>query len=117
MPTNSPPEREEADGYLKAIHILRHASEAGRPIVPLLGAGISAGSGFPLIDQLRSYLLKVKFFIKSSVYRYFLAQREQPGTNLSVNDPENHLSTYVKEFGWPDLNQLNSDLYQYTERD
>src|SRR5436309_2609211 len=96
--------------YLEALAVIGQACNEGRPIVPFLGAGISAGSGFPLIEQLRSYLLKVKFFIKYGVYRYFLGQ--QPDRSVSVDDPENHLSTYIEEFGWPDLNQLNSDLYQ-----
>ncbi len=51
-----------------AISELLQARAEGRPIVPFIAAGFSAGSGFPLIDDLRTYLLKVKFFIKYGIY-------------------------------------------------
>ena len=96
-----------------AISELLQARAEGRPIVPFIAAGFSAGSGFPLIDDLRTYLLKVKFFIKYGIYRHTLGQ---PFSRQAlVSDPEHHPSRYISDFGWPDINQLNVDLYNFTQ--
>lgn len=97
------------DGVPAAIVILKEAWRSGRPIVPFLGAGLSSGSGFPLVENVRSYLLKVRFYLRYGGYREALHLKDNP--NPRVDDPENKPSRYLTDFGWPNLNQLNSDLY------
>lgn len=102
---------------IPAVDYIREAWRIGRPIVPFLGAGISSHSGFPVTTDLVAYLLKVKFFIKYGVYRHSLGQVFDPQKAIAVDDPENRPSRYLADFGWPVLNQLNSDLYQFTTLD
>lgn len=98
----------------EAIKLLIEAKEKGRKIVPFLGAGISASSGFPLVDAIRLYLLKVRYFIQYGAYRDALGMRQYKAS--PTNDPERNPSRYLTDFGWPNPNQLNSDLYRVTRQ-
>ena len=46
-----------------AEEILIEAFHAGRPIIPVLGAGISINTGFPPIGEIATYLAKVCYYI------------------------------------------------------
>ncbi|WP_157469461.1 hypothetical protein [Gemmata sp. SH-PL17] len=90
-----------------ASDIIIEAFESGRPIVPLIGAGVSVGTGFPSMAGVTTYLAKVQFYIR----------------NVAVNDqihtegaPD---TTYLRQHGWPELNQLNAEVwrYLYSERE
>jgi hypothetical protein len=97
-----------------AIDLLETAHRHGRPIVPFLGAGLSAGSGFPLVDEMRSYLLKVRFYLRYGGFRQAL-QLQTTG-RPRPEDPENSPSRYLTDFGWPNMNQLNVDLYRLSRQ-
>ena len=97
-------------GEQEAIQVLCDAKDSGRPIVPLLGAGISAGSGFPLVESLRQYLLKVRFFIQYGAFRDALQFTSESNPNTTA--PERNPSRYLTDFGWPNPNQLNSDIHR-----
>jgi len=45
---------------VRALNVLRHADVTSRPVVFLLGAGISADAGIPLGGQLAQYLVEVE---------------------------------------------------------
>lgn len=98
-----------------AINFLEKAFCEGRPIIPFLGAGVSAGSGFPLTDGLRNYLCKVKFFIRYSVYRRLLGDSTPPHNHLRPDFYEFNPAEYLVDFGWPDYNRLTADLWSYAE--
>lgn len=98
-----------------ATEFLVKAFREGRPIVPFLGAGVSAGSGFPLTETIREYLCKTKFFIRYSVYRRLLGEDIPPLKSLSANDLEFNPAEYLLQFGWPDFNRLTADLWRYSE--
>jgi NAD-dependent SIR2 family protein deacetylase len=90
---------------------LKTARETHRQIVPIVGAGLSADSGFPVITAI------VRYFGK--LYRYI----EQKGPLRRGDVPtiaylEKLFEEYqekpwrfVEDFGWPDRFQLNQDLY------
>ncbi len=99
-----------------ATRFLEKAFREGRPIVPFLGAGVSAGSGFPLTETIREYLCKTKFFIRYSVYRRLLGQDIPPSKSPSANDLEFNASEYLLQFGWPDFNRLTADLWRYADK-
>ncbi len=90
--------------------LLQKARKDHRQIVPIVGAGLSADSGFPVINAI------VRYFGK--LYKYI----EQHGPLRLEGVPEiNYLITlfeeyaekpwrFVEDFGWPDRFQLNQDL-------
>jgi hypothetical protein len=97
-----------------AAEVLRQAWEAGRPIVPFLAAGISAGSGFPLISELNRYLLKTKFYIKYGAYRESFGRPMDRPSKLT--DPENRTSQFLSDYGWPNFNQLDLELDHFSRQ-
>jgi hypothetical protein len=101
---------------IEATEFLQRAFREGRPIVPFLGAGVSAGSGFPLTDNIREYLCKVKVFIRYSVYRRLLGEDLPPLKTLPPDSLEFGPAKYLIEFGWPDFNRVTADLWRYAEQ-
>lgn len=108
----------------KAIDTLRAAFEGGIPVIPFLAAGISAGAGFPVASDLRQYLAKVAFFIRYGVYKLTLGLESADSfTGRTANDNAaltfahfiNSTSRYISEFGWPDPNQLDADLWHFCQ--
>ena len=78
-----------------------------RPIVPFLGAGISVATGFPAIKQINQYLAKVDFAILNGVFKH-----RYPGDDVHTRYRE-HPSRFLLDFGWPDIGQLDADLWQW----
>jgi hypothetical protein len=92
-----------------AISILKRARDKGIPIVPFLGAGISAGAGFPTIDRLRDYLSLVSTYITNELYKDRLG-------NKLFHDPLDpappSVFEYLTAFGWPNISDLTGMLWQ-----
>ena len=78
-----------------------------RPIVPFVGAGISVASGFPSIREINHYLAKVDFAIERGVFRH---RYPHPESERWYRD---HPSQFLSHFGWPDIGQLDFDLWQW----
>jgi hypothetical protein len=93
----------------KALQALYKACLDRRPIVPLLGAGISVESGYPTTGSIVRYLAKVGSFLDKQLY---LSDR------VSRTDWENTLyyerNEHIGWFGWPDPFQLSDDLWNST---
>lgn len=70
--------------------VLRRAYETNRPVVFLLGAGMSSDSGIPLASQLSQYLVQVWAMIKA---QGFSSTRQ-----------------YIEEMGWPSRHDLRLEL-------
>lgn len=90
---------------------LREAWYSNRPIVPIVGAGLSADSGFPVIRSVVRYLAKL----------YAGTDRGAPFARVRFRGVEwlrEMISGryrekpwyYVTDFGWPDRFELQQDL-------
>src|SRR4051812_5563939 len=92
-------------------HALKKAREKHRQIVPIVGAGLSADSGFPVITAIVRYFGKLYSYIEQ---RGPLRRGDVP----KIKHLEDLFEVYkekpwrfVEDFGWPDRFQLNQDLY------
>ncbi len=104
------------EGSTNKREILDKISEEAhhRPVVPFLGAGISIAAGFPTIRFLVQYLAKVDFAIKLGVFAdRFPSLR---GKENAAETYRRHPSKYLEDFGWPDLGQLDADLWTWLGR-
>ena len=79
-----------------ASDILIEAYEAGRPIIPFLGAGISVNSGFPPMAAITEYLAKVRYYIRNIVKAGPLPDAE-----------------HLRRHGWPGFSQLNAEIWRH----
>ena len=98
---------------------LAQAKREGRNIVPIIGAGLSADSGFPVISVIDRYFGKLYKYIKLTG---FLA----PKTDLDKSKDFDPLARaalgyidrpweYIRDFHWPDRFQLNQDLWTHLQ--
>ncbi len=82
----------------------------GRPLVPFIGAGVSVGAGLPLISSLCAYLAKVKFYIEQGIYCHAI---KDVAAHLGDYAYRRSTARYLKDFGWPDYNELDSELWHF----
>jgi SIR2-like domain len=88
--------------------IIRKAWTNGRPIIPIIGAGASANSGFPPIASVVRYIAKLACYLK---YGLYLPTPE--ARNLfrkQIGEFATRIDKFISIFGWPDRFQLNADL-------
>jgi NAD-dependent SIR2 family protein deacetylase len=78
--------------------------ESGRPVVPLLGAGISVQSGIPTTSLIVDYLAKIKC--------YFAAKDFQPTYDDHPSAVKLGQVRHLELFGYPDPYELNDELWQ-----
>lgn len=97
-----------------ATAIIIDAWRQGRPIVPFLGSGISIAAGFPTITRLTEYLAKMLFALQNGIYK-----SRYPVISSGVERAEDRYrrrpADFVADFGWPDIGQLNADIWAYTQ--
>ena len=96
------------------LGIIKRASDGGRWVVPLLGAGLSADAGIPVVSAIIRYLAKLHSFIQHRVY--LPPPKGQASGELmdpihQVYKQKPHL--FLKHHGWPDRFQLNEDLLSH----
>lgn len=93
---------------------LKEARENGQQVVPIVGAGLSADCGFPVITAVVRYFGKLSHYIQlhGPVYDYHNHK------DLKHDVFYRHFSQYevrpwefLEDFGWPDWFQLNEDLF------
>lgn len=90
------------------------ARRSNRRIVPIIGAGLSADSGFPVLDAINRYFGKLHQYI---ALRGYLA----PGLGQWNSDPLSAEAAqyadrpweFIRRFHWPDRFQLNQDLHAH----
>ncbi len=99
----------------EVVEEIIRASNAGREIICLVGAGFSVGSGIPALAVLTEYLAKVQCYITKGVFSPRASRNDSRWVvgEEYRNDP----SLYVRDFGWPDPNQLNADLWRWIDQD
>ncbi len=88
---------------------LKEARANNRQIIPIVGAGLSADCGFPIVTVIVRYFGKLYRYIKYS---------GPIKDSVAVSFVKERFETYRKEpwrfiedFGWPDRFQLNQDLF------
>ncbi|HET6978371.1 MAG TPA: SIR2 family protein [Pyrinomonadaceae bacterium] len=91
---------------------LTSAQEHNYQIVPIVGAGLSADCGIPIIMSVVRYFGKLRAYIDSGM--------GLPDTLLEIPTIKKQFALYkthpwkfVEDFGWPDRFQLNDDLVSH----
>ncbi len=110
-----PNPRIEANGIQSVIQGIREAWQSGRRIVPVVGAGLSADSGIPVIRSILRYFCKFQQYIQHRAYL--------PLPKGKAIDPLERFAVrfrtepwrYVAQLGWPDRFDLNQDLLAVLE--
>jgi hypothetical protein len=88
----------------------------GRTIVPLVGAGISADSGIPVVRSIVRYFGKFHQMIEHGAY-FDKDNWPEGGGSDAVEARLAHYRSFpwdfVHDFGWPDRFKLNQDLLNF----
>lgn len=80
----------------------------GRSIVPIIGAGASADSGFPPLASVVRYIAKLSCYL---TYKLYLPPSASESLfRSSVNQFAERPDRFISIFGWPDRFQLNAAL-------
>ena len=80
----------DSSNSLRSMKILKHAKDHDRPVILLVGAGISVDSGFPVASQLTEYLVQLRYYVDTLG---FASARQ-----------------YVEEARWPSRHDLRIEL-------
>jgi hypothetical protein len=110
-----------ATDYDTAIRTLVDEVRNGRPVVPLVGAGISIESGVPPLSEVTRYLAKVKAYLRHKIYENRRPEHTDWKNNINtasqltadLGKPAFKVQPHIflRDFGWPDPHQLNSSLW------
>lgn len=96
---------------IDAVKDILDASKCGRSILCLIGAGASVDAGIPPLSKLTEYLAKVQCYITNQAFQ---ARRRPDDVRPRFGEHyRDDPSQYVRDFGWPDPNCLNADLWQW----
>lgn len=117
-PRSSEPDKSRRDS---AIERLVAGVKKGRPVVPLVGAGISVEAGVPSLSEVTRYLAKTKAYLRYRVYENRPPTEElkprfrRRGESRWEAPPPFGMQPrdYLREFGWPDPNELSSSLWHW----
>ena len=93
---------------------LKAARENGQQVVPIVGAGLSADCGFPVITAVVRYFGKLRHYIQlhGPVYDYHKHEElKQDVFGHHFSQYEVRPWEFLEDFGWPDWFQLNEDLF------
>ena len=101
------------------IGIIREAWYDGQSVVPLIGAGFSADSGFPILQSISRYLARFKIAMdKDLLLPSFAKDESEFRKNLlhskSAND---HPLSIIESIGWPDRFWLNQTVATLLSKD
>jgi hypothetical protein len=96
------------------IEEIGNAWRQGRPIIPLVGVGLSAESGLLTTEQLVRYLAQLRSSIDHAAYL-----PDQPHQQHLLKERLKSYLTqplqFVKDYGWPDPCQLLHDLWKWSD--
>lgn len=109
------------DPLHRVFQSVRIAWYANRAIVPVVGAGLSADAGIPIIRSVVRYFGKFHQFLDHRAYLPPIAVNGH--TPFRGGDPLEPLKhyyllqpwQYVAHFGWPDRFQLTQDLQHFLD--
>src|SRR5262249_26812510 len=97
---------------------IKSAWYEGRPIVPIIGAGFSADSGFPILSSICRYLARFKYALDHNLLLPQFRQEIAPSLHNNINGVikkslESSPIHYIKRFGWPDRFDLNQRVARH----
>src|SRR5262245_37818614 len=110
-------DREETAEAIKQLALAR---EAGRPIVPLVGGGLSAESGVPTLNELTRYFAYLRAFVHHRAYlpAEYRKGRHQDGPLYElIKRHDRSLKAYINHVGWPGTNDLIAGLWELAKGD
>jgi hypothetical protein len=98
------------------VKTVRAAWRAGRSVVPIVGAGLSAESGVPILNAVVRYLARFHQFL---AHRAFLPAGGGAPARLTewVAGCQRRPWEYVAAMDWPEVCDLNQDLLLRLEAD
>lgn len=116
MPNNKkpglPPPLDESEIYESKKDIIDFIADSShRRIVPFIGSGVSVSSGFPTIGPVTEYLAKVAVAIRFGIYQDRFPDKD--GDTKLVGHYSRHPSEFIKIFGWPNIGNLDADLWAW----
>ena len=82
--------------------------------MPFIGSGVSISAGYPTIRLVTQYLAKVSFAIDFGIFRKRFPIVKGSKESL-VKIYRQHPSKYLEDFGWPDIGQLDAELWNYVK--
>ena len=93
---------------------IREAWYAGRPIVPIIGAGFSANSGFPILSSICRYLARFIYAINHNLLLPSLSSAKRLKQNIQyiTEAARTKPIEYIEHFNWPDRFKLTQLLAQ-----
>ncbi|WP_227255071.1 SIR2 family protein [Frigoriglobus tundricola] len=112
------PRRAETD---RVLRVLVAARNDGRPIIPLVGGGVSAESGLPTSPGLTQYLGAFHLYVRRKVFLppALRPDGSRPGwvpkplADALKQYADNRLSAFVHDHNWIDPHQLTDELWAW----
>src|ERR1700680_1202172 len=109
----------------QAVSNLVEAVRTGRPVVPLVGAGISIEAGVPPLSEITRYLAKTKAYLRHRVFENRSPAKAEKISLVEVLQGKGELPpfklspkglpprAFLREFGWPDPHEATSNLWHW----
>lgn len=107
----------------QAIEMLVKGVRNGMPVVPLVGAGISIEAGVPPLLEVTRYLARTKAYLRHRIFENKPRRRDETPPHLFLTGEKELPSfdlqprEYLRDFGWPDPQELNSSLWHWLWED
>lgn len=99
------------------IRIIRDAWYSGCSIVPLIGAGFSADSGFPILQSISRYLARFKIAMDKDLLLPSFAKDSFRQSLIHSKSPKDHPLSIIESIGWPDRFWLNQTVATLLSKD
>jgi hypothetical protein len=109
---------ESAEAALAMMGVLRRVKEAwkaGRPIVPIVGAGFSANSGYPILSSICRYLARFLYALDNNLLVPELPDTEPLAKELKELMRKARVEPihFIENFGWPDRFELTERVARH----
>lgn len=98
---------------------IRKAWYDGQSVVPLIGAGFSADSGFPILQSISRYLARFKIAMENELLLPTFAKDESKFREnlLYSKSAQDHPLSIIESIGWPDRFWLNQTVATLLSKD
>ncbi|MEZ6143211.1 MAG: SIR2 family protein [Zavarzinella sp.] len=105
------------EDHRKVVDQIREAWYSKRPIVPIVGAGLSAASGFPVLKSIVHYLASI--YAISEEYCPFQGKKMLPKEMKEKIKERYFKKTWnlIEDYGWPDRFFLYQELSRILKQD
>ncbi|QJW99069.1 hypothetical protein [Frigoriglobus tundricola] len=110
MTPDSPRTKDDHRDIVTIAEQIEEAWRSGRTIVPIIGAGLSADSGFPVLRSVVRYLAKFHALLQLTDVPIRSTPAAQGLLDKIKERYHKRPRYFVTDFNWPDRFQLNQDL-------